>query len=288
MELKYAPLSNLDLDSKSFYVKREKAPYFGPDWHCHDEYELILTLKGEGVRIIGDEIDQFQAPELILMGSNLPHLFKNKENVNDVDFIVLKFKDDLNQFPLFKQPELLGVKQLLKQSKRGILFSKETIKKITPIFINLAKNQDCGSLINFLQILDILSKAEEYEFIASEKFTLQLIEDGEDRLKKVLNFLGEEYIRDITLEELAEVAHMSKNAFCRYFKEKTGKTAFEYLREYRVGKACQMLINGNKTITEVCFDAGFNSFSTFNRIFKNLKNKSANEYKNTYAHLGSA
>lgn len=285
MELKYRPCENLE--SESFYVKRNKAPYFGPDWHYHDEYELILTLKGEGVRIIGDEMDQFTAPELIFMGSNLPHLFKNKEDETDVDYIILKFRDDIEQLPIFKLPELKKVKGLLRKSNRGILFSKETVKKITPLFIKLAENEDCSRVIGFLQILDILSSAIDYEYIASEKFSLQLFEEGENRLQNVINYLGEEYTRDITLEELAEVAHMTKNAFCRYFKEKTGKTAFAYLREYRVSKACQMLIDGNKTITEICYDTGFNSFSSFTRIFKSLKNISASEYQNKYAQLNS-
>ncbi|GGZ87562.1 AraC family transcriptional regulator [Algibacter mikhailovii] len=285
MELKYSPLKSLD--SQSFYVKRHQVPYFGPDWHYHDEYELILTLKGEGVRIIGDEMDQFEAPELILIGSNLPHLFKNKVDETEVDYIVLKFKDDINELPLFKLPELNRVKDLLRRSKRGIKFSPETVQKIKPLFIKLAENKGCNKVISFLQIFDILSNASQTEYLASEKFSLQLIEDGEDRLQKVLNYLGEEYTRDISLEELAEIAHMTKNAFCRYFKEKTGKTAFGYLREYRVSKACQMLISSNKTITEICYDTGFNSFSSFTRIFKSLKNISASEYQNRYLRIGA-
>lgn len=287
MELKYRSLEILE--SKSFCVERKEAPRFNSDWHYHDEYELILTLRGEGVRIIGDEIDQFTAPEMILLGKNLPHLFKNKEDETHVDYLTLSFKDELNNLALFDLPELGKIKDLLKKSKRGILFSETTMKKVRQLFINLAKEpQGNYSFLNFLKILNTLSEDTKYKYIASEEFSLQLMGDSENRLKNVLNYLGEEYTRDISLEELAEVAHMTKNAFCRYFKEKTGKTAFAYLREYRVGKACQMLIEGNKTITEICYDTGFNSFSTFTRIFKNLKSISASEYQNRYSNLSVA
>jgi AraC-like DNA-binding protein len=123
--------------------------------------------------------------------------------------------------------------------------------------------------------------------MASEDFQLKDSSKGEDRIQNVINYIGENYIKDISLDDLAEVAYMTTNSFCRYFKSRTGKTAFQFIREYRVNKACQMLINGKKSIAEICYDNGFNSFSSFNRIFKNLKNISASEYKNKYMNLNS-
>lgn len=282
MELKYSPLKTLD--SQSFYVERKKAPYFGSDWHYHEEYELLLTIKGDGVRIIGDNISQFKAPELIFMGANLPHLFKNKESNSDVDYIVLKFREEFQDQFLFSIPELSNIKTFIERSKRGILFSKETVEIIQPLFIELAESSKSARIINFIKIMSILANDKNTEYIASENAVEKLLDKNEGRIQNVISYLKEEYTRDITLDDLADVAHMTKNAFCRYFKSKTGKTPFQVIREYRVDKACQMLVNekNEKSIAQICYDTGFNSFSSFNRIFKSVKNLSASEYKSQY------
>ena len=282
MELKYSPLKTLD--SQSFYVERKKAPYFGEDWHYHEEYELLLTIKGNGVSIIGDNISQFKAPELIFMGANLPHLFKNKETNSDVDYIVLKFREEFQDQSLFSIPELSNIKKFIENSKRGILFSKETVEIIQPLFIELVESTKSARIINFIKILSILANDKQAEYIASENAVENLLDKNEGRIQNVISYLKEEYTRAISLDDLADVAHMTKNAFCRYFKNKTGKTPFQVIREYRVDKACQMLVNekNEKSIAQICYDTGFNSFSSFNRIFKSVKNLSASEYKSQY------
>lgn len=285
MELKYSPLKTEF--SKSFYIERKVAPYFGSDWHYHNEYELLLTLKGEGLRIVGDKIDQFASPELVFMGPKLPHLFKNKDESEEVDYIILKFSDTIGGQKLFDIPEFKAIKMFLDNSNRGMLFSKEVVKLIQPLIIEMLDCSEVGKLLNFIKIFEILSKEQEFVYLASENFSLNEVNNDEFRIQKVMDFMNEEYYRDITLDDLADIANMTKNSFCRYFKNKTGKTPFQVIREYRINKACQMLINGNKSITEVCFDTGFNSFSTFNRIFKNLKNISATEYKNQYMQLSA-
>ncbi len=285
MELKYCPLDSKFLNS--FYVEKKVAPYFGKDWHYHSEYELVLTMKGDGVRIVGDSMDQFTSPELIFMGAKLPHLFKNKNEEVDVEYYIIKFGHEIGGQNIFEIPGLKSIKEFLCRSNRGILFSKDVVNLIQPLIIEMIEGNDVTKFLNLLKVLEILSKEEHIEYLASENFVLEEKSTAEHRIQKVMDFMNEEYNRDITLEDLAEVANMSKNAFCRYFKNKTGKTPFQVIREYRINRACQMLINGNKSIAEVCFDTGFNSFSTFNRIFKSMKQISATEYKSRYIKLSA-
>jgi len=287
LELKYKPLDKSDLES--FYVERKKIPYFGTHWHYHEEFELMLFLKGEGVRIVGDNMDHFNGSELVLMGAGLPHLFKNEEKneASSADYIIIKFKDLFEGKSFFSLPEFSQIKQFLKSSKRGIIFSHKTVEKVKESIIKLAESSGIEKILIFIEIFKIISEAEDYQFMASEDFHLKASSKGEDRIQNVIDYIGENYIKDISLDDLAKVAFMTTNSFCRYFKSRTGKTAFEFIREFRVNKACQMLINGEKSIAEICYDTGFNSFSSFNRIFKNLKNISASEYKNKYISLNS-
>ncbi len=287
MELKYHPLNKSDSDS--FYAQRKKIPYFGTHWHYHEEYELIFMLKGEGVRIVGDNMDHFKGSEMVLMGSELPHLFKNdqKNESSSADYIVVKFKNIFEGESLFSLPEFAQIRHLLRASKRGILFSNNTINKLQKHLLALPKSNGVDRILIFINILKILSEAKDFELLASESFAMKTSNGGQDRIQKVIDYIAENYTKDISLDNLAEVSFMTTNSFCRYFKNKTGKTAFEFIREFRVNKACQMLINGKKSIAEICYDTGFNSFSSFNRIFKNLKKISASKYKNKYMSLNS-
>ncbi|GAB1308858.1 AraC family transcriptional regulator [Urechidicola sp. KH5] len=285
MELKYKATTNSE--TESFYIERKKFPYFGVNWHYHDEYELIFILKGSGVRIVGDSMDPFNESNLVFIGSGVPHLFKNeeKEESTDVDYIVLKFNTTLNGLPLFSLPEFSKIQQLLDKANRGILFSKKTIAQVKDLIIAMVESKEAERMIYLFKVLHILALEEEVTYLSSENFSLKSTSKGENRIQNVIDYISENYTKDISLEDLAEVAYMTTNSFCRYFKSRTGKTAFQFIREYRVNKACQMLINGEKSISEICFDTGFNSFSTFNRIFKNLKNYSASEYKSKYSKI---
>jgi AraC-like DNA-binding protein len=271
-------------ESESFYVNRKKLPYFGGHWHYHEEFELMYTIKGGGIRIVGDNMDHFHENELVFIGSNVPHLFKDdyKDDEASTDSIVLKFNNLFKGQNLFTLPEFQNIANFLKTAGRGIIFSKKTVKKVKKILIQLSKSEGAERFVHLFAVLNILANEENFQYLASEHFTLKTTNKGDDRTQKVIEYISENYNKDISLDDLAQVAFMTTNSFCRYFKKRTGKTVFQFLREFRINKACQMLINGEKTIAEICYDTGFNSFSSFNRIFKDLKNISASEYKSRY------
>lgn len=271
----------------SVYVKRKKAPYFGVNWHFHDEFELMYIIKGEGVRIVGDSMDYFNKEELVFLGSGVPHVFKNDENVskNEIDYIVVKFNRIIGGQDLFKIPELASINRFLKRAGKGLIFSNHTVLKLKKQLIKLAKSKNEDRIILLLKVLKTLSAQEDCNELSTDTFLLKSSSLGEDRTKKVINYISENYNKNISLEDLAAISYMTTNSFCRYFKNRTGKTAFQFIREFRINKACQMLINGEKNISQICFDTGFNSLSSFNRVFKSLKQISATEYKSKYSTL---
>lgn len=282
MELKYLP--SVISESESFYVNRQEQPYFGGHWHYHDEYEIMYTIKGDGIRIVGDHMDHFQDGELVFIGSGAPHLFRNDEKdvEEPVDYVVVKFNTLFKGQNFFSLPEFSSIASFLKASTRGIIFSKETIKKVKHLLVLLSESNDAEKFVNLFAVLNILANEENFQYLASEHFSLKTSNKGDDRTQKVIEYISDNYSKDISLEDLAKVAYMTTNSFCRYFKKRTGKTVFQFIREFRINKACQMLINGEKSIAEICYDTGFNSFSSFNRIFKDLKNISASDYKSKY------
>jgi AraC-like DNA-binding protein len=264
-------------------------PYFGSNWHYHEDYELLFTIRGGGIRIVGDNMNHYGDNELVFIGRNLPHLFKNEENnePETVDYIVVRFNDLFSEQSFFSIPEFSQISQFLKLANRGIIFSKETTHKISKQIIKLSESAGADRIINLMIILKTLSNEKYFQLLASETFSLKSSTKGEERIQKVINYITDNYMKDLTLVILSEMAFMTTNSFCRYFKARTGKTVFQFIRQFRVNKACQMLINGEKSISDICFDTGFNSLSTFNRIFKSLTSISASEYKSKYLKLNS-
>jgi len=274
--------------TRSFHTNRQTDPYLGSNWHFHEEYELIYILKGKGIRIVGDNISDFAPPQLALMGSKLPHLWKNdpdEAKSKETDVIILQFNRLFAGQDIFSIPEFSNISELLKQSERGILFGHKTIRKTHSLLLSITNASEANRLINLQYILMELAESKDRKLVSSPDFTLPLTLSGGNRLNKIIDYISKNYMRPIDLEELARVAAMTPTSLCRFFKNRTNKTIFYFINEFRLGKACQMLISENYSIGDICFASGFNSTSSFYRTFKEVKHTTPQEYQKKYAAL---
>ena len=286
MRLKYSITQTEDY--QSFFSERKTIPYFGEDWHYHEDYELFYPINGTGVRIVGDSIDSFNENELVLLGSKVPHLFKNEveDSSSQVDYIIIKFKPVLINKFVDNVPEFYNVKSLLENTHQGTIFEQMDNYLIVEDLIRICESKGADRLIRLISTLNRLALIKQTRSLTSVNFNLIGLEsENEDRLQSVINFIVKNYVCEISLKELSDLSYMTTNSFCRYFKERTGKTAFQFIREYRISRACQMIINSRKSISQICRDTGFKSFSNFNRVFKAIKGISASEYKSKYQRL---
>jgi AraC-like DNA-binding protein len=286
MDLKYK-FEEIDR-SKSFYLRREHRPYLEGNWHCHDEFEIMYVLKGEGIRIIGDNLSNFSPPQLALVGSFVPHLWKNIEispDNQEVDIVVIKFNRIIGGQDIFSIPEFQEISELLKKSYRGLLFGKITIKKLHALLIEISTTEGPDKIIKLLQILKLLSEAQDVENIASSGYIPPQYATGDNRLNKIIDYISNNFTQQINLIDLANIVAMTPSSLCRYFKNKTNKTIFQFINEFRIGKACQMLICGDQSIIEICYNSGFNSLTSFNRDFREYKKVTPRKYKENYRTL---
>ena len=286
MKLKYS-ITEIE-NYQSFFSERKAIPYFGEDWHYHEDYELFYPINGTGVRIVGDSIEYFNENELVLLGSKVPHLFKNEvdDSSSEVDYIIIKFKPSLIYKFVDNVPEFSKIKSLLEKSHQGILFDPMYSYLILEDLIRICESKGAERVIHLISTLNRLAIISQTKTLTSEKFNLLELEyENEDRLQRVINFIIKNYANEISLKELSEQSFMTTNSFCRYFKDHTGKTPFQFVREYRVSRACQMIINSSKSISQIYQDTGFNSFTSFNRVFKAVKGISASDYKSRYQRL---
>ncbi|NET35686.1 MAG: AraC family transcriptional regulator [Cyanothece sp. SIO1E1] len=272
MKLKHKPVEKNPMEY--IHVKRINQPYLGYNWHYHEEFELIYFLQGQGIRIVGDHISDFKKGELVLVGAWLPHLWRHdlkEPQEKEADFIVIKFRRRFDQINLFALPELSSINGLLKRADRGLYFSHKTKGQVHDLILQMAASKGTKKLILLLEVLRVLAMEKEILQLSSPEFIRPLEAEDEDRLQKVINYIFNNHYRNIPLEEIAELAFMTPPAFCRFFKKRTNKTFSHFLNEFRIGKSCQLLINSEKSIKQICYEVGFNSLTNFNRTFKSFK-----------------
>ena len=268
-------------------VKWDDFPHFTYPWHFHSEFEIVYVLKSSGKRFVADSVESFQEGDITLLGSNLPHFWKSEiqeanENANHVNAIVVQFHKDFFREEINSYPEFHRISELLKRAGRGINFSKISGEKIGKMLKRLLKLNGLERMLYFIKLLDTMARNENYRILASKAYQLEEQKELNNRLDKIMYFINTNYQRKITQEEVASKIGMTTAAFCRYFKEKTGKGFIFFVNEMRIGYACKLLIENRLSISQICFECGFNNISNFNRMFKRQTGFTPGEYQQQF------
>ena len=269
-------------------VKWQKKPHFTYPWHFHSELEILYVIDGIGTSFVADSIEPFESGDLAMLGSNLPHFWRSDEKYHvpgsqeKINYIVIQFPADLFKESLFEYPEFHLIKELFKRASRGIRFLPPFAEKAGRMVLKIAQSSGFNRVILLLRLLHELAKTEQFRLLAGELYHQQNHDFTDDRLTKVLHFLTTHYQQKIVLRKVAEIAHLHPTAFCRFFKEKTGKSLSEYVTDLRISYACKLLIEGKFSVSQVCFESGFNNLSNFNRTFKRQTEMTPTEYSQRF------
>ncbi len=254
-------------------------------WHFHPELELVYVNKGQGKRHIGNHLSYFNNSQLILLGSNLPHYGFTDRLTSKGSETIIQFKPDFLGELFFLKPEMAAIKQLLERAKQGILFQPETKKYVGPKIESLIHYEGFERIIKLLEILNDLGKSTDYTLLNVDGIAFETEPKDNDKLNIIFKYINNNFTRQITLEEIADKVSMTEPAFCRYLKKATGKTFTKLVNEYRVVHATKLLNESQLSITDVCFESGFNNFSHFNKLFNEITGKSASKYRAEIKHI---
>ncbi|REE80636.1 AraC-like DNA-binding protein [Lutibacter oceani] len=256
-----------------------------PFWHFHPELELIYVNKANGKRHIGSHLSYFNNSQLILIGSNLPHSgFTDRFTTNGTETIV-QFKEDFLGENFVNIPEMQQVKSLFTKAKKGILFNVEAKKDIGPKIEALVNYKGMDRIIHFLNILKELAVTKNYSLLNVDGFAFEIEPQDNNKIDIIFSFVNNNFKRSIPLDEIAEKVSMTVPAFCRYFKKSTNKTFTQFVNEFRIVHATKLLAENQSSITEICFESGFNNFSHFNKLFKKFTGSSPLKYRNEMKQL---
>lgn len=275
--------------NRTFQIMKVQEPYFFPSWHFHPEYEIMLVLEGTGIRFVGDSIERFQPGDLVFYGTNIPHLYrsdkayyqKNSRLISQAT--VVYFKENFLGESFWDLPDITPVKKLFSHAKRGIKFKGKVRNELRRQIHKLDDQKDgIERIIDLLTILKIMADTREYDLLSSSAFTKYVDEDDCERMNKVYQFIMDNYTTNPSLEEVSKIAHMSATAFCRYFKTHTNKTYTQFLNEVKIGNACKLLIDNELSISQICFEIGFNNFPHFNNQFKRIIGLTPRQYQHRH------
>ncbi|MEO0895235.1 MAG: AraC family transcriptional regulator [Bacteroidota bacterium] len=276
----------IEKPEKSFtakVVRRENRPLLRQAWHFHPEIEICFTRKSHGKRFVGNTISNYQKGDLVLLGSNLPHGFTTEMECEQV---VIQMEPDFLGIGFFEKPELRPVKSLLERAKQGINFGKGTKKKITPLVEDLLAAEGLLQMIKLLDLLNLLSIAEDYETICSQEYSLDLKTSHLNRIKIVYDFIIENFQKDVRVKEVADLLNLTEPAFFKFIKKQTKKTFTQIVNEFRIHHSTKLLMGTDKTISEISFESGYNNISYFNRKFREIMHLTPKEFRLAFDEKG--
>ncbi|NQX37682.1 helix-turn-helix transcriptional regulator [Pedobacter steynii] len=253
--------------------------------HYHEEYELNLILHAKGAkRIVGDHIDTIEDAELVFIGPNLYHAwFTHQCKSEEILEITIQFHKDLFDERLLKRNQLNFISNMFERSQKGILFSAETIERLSPRLLSLNQKKGFDSVLELFSILHDLSISRNMRTLSNSSFNNEQFNYNSRRIEKAFDYMNANYNRGISLEEVAKVASMPEVSFSRFIKKRTGSTFIDSLNEIRLGHATKLLISSTQTVAEIAYKCGFNNISNFNRIFKKKKNCTPKEFRDSFS-----
>jgi AraC-like DNA-binding protein len=270
--------------SSTIFIHQPNEQNFPSPWHFHPEIEIMYVQKSSGMRFVGDSIENFEPGDLVMVGSNLPHTWRNgceyyvSSSELTAKAIVVQFSPTKVLGVIARMPELMEIQKLLASAIRGIEFKQPFSIEAGKRLMSIYRSDGAKRLLLFLDLLHSMAQTNQYRLLASPGFMQYVNYSDADRINKVYSYIMSNFTGEISLNHAADLANMTPTAFCRYFKSRTFKTFSTVVNQVRLGYACRLLLDGKHTIGQACYESGFNNFSNFSRQFRKQVHMGPSEY----------
>lgn len=283
----YQKLTPLPTQSVIFYD--EEKPHFTVSWHFHQEIEILFVLKSTGTCYIGDGIHRFTDGEISIIGENVPHWWKSDSkffestNNSGVRALIIQFKKEIFDDNFINLHEMSGIRMLIEKSQRGIQFYGTSRKILGKQVQKIFRMKGIKRITELIILLDMMANTDEYGYHSSLGYSKIINSYDFFRFKIIQEYIIKNFTQPIKLKDIADKANICPTAFCRYFKQRTGRTFISFLNEIRVGNACKLMVEENLPVSIACIESGFNNLAHFNKIFRRIFNLSPTEYLRAYS-----
>jgi len=238
-------------------------------WHYHPEYELVYVEADAGIRHVGSHISGYTQSDLVFIGGNLPHLNFDYRLRSDYHQVVVQLRENFMGAAINISPEFSSINQLFKRSAFGVAFYGDTKAAVAPRLKALHDLSSFNQLMELIDIFQLLANSDEYHILNDDQLSLQFFLKDKIRMGAIYEYIDANYNRKPDVNVVAEKVHLTTPAFCRYFKRQTNMTFTDFVNQYRVDLAKNLLMQ-DKNVTETCYAVGFESLSYFNKLFNRI------------------
>lgn len=279
-----AELETIKFDEKSGF----RAAWLhdrGSLWHFHPEFELVLNLKSNGTRIIGDNVELFDRYDMTFVAGNIPHSWNHYRHAGELPpeyGIICHFSNEALGDSFLGQHEMTSLRKLLMDAERGIAFSEADARRAEPFLEKMISSAGMEKMVAFFSLMNILCSSEKRRLLCTENYKITIDQLGIKRMKEVYSYIRENYRKQIALRDVAAVADMSPLSFGRFFKKNSGAGLVEYINQVRCNRACYLLRETNNNVYEIAMECGFQSISNFNKQFRKFNSVAPCEYRDQY------
>jgi AraC-like DNA-binding protein len=274
---------------QSFSVREDILPYLYNHWHYHPEAELTLIRKGRGTRLVGDHMERFGDGDLVLLGPNLPHMWRNDadyfkaDSTLHIEAVAIHFHEHFWGDSFLQLPEMEPVRLLLKQARRGIRVTGAAAELLSRQMEEILQAHGPQRITILINLLTAIAATADKQPLSSLGFAQEYNLQRTDKINEIYHYTFNNFTNPISIETVAKAVHISPHSFCRYFKTRTSKTYFQFLAELRIGYACKLILENEMSMAQVCYSCGFNNVANFNRKFKEVTGKTPLQYFKEYA-----
>lgn len=225
--------------------------------------------------MVADAVHYYKSGDLIILGGQQPHVFRNDDENGRMHSVF--FSPTSFGATFINLEEGKGVASFYAFAKAG--FKLKTTSSLTALFEHLSRVKGIYKLSYFLQLIAVLQVAKK-EQLSSFVYQKKISEIDGQKMNAIFEYSLQHFAESITLQQIAAIAAMSPNAFCKYFKKRTNKTYFQFLTEMRIAHSCKLLRDKPEMgIAAISEASGFQTLSHFNRKFKSVQGRSPSRYR---------
>jgi AraC-like DNA-binding protein len=275
----------------SIHFQEDRLPYFYPHLHRHREIQITWVMNGDGTLILGNTMQYFQSGDLFVIGANQPHLFKSEASFfdpksrNEVHSLNIFFNPTGFLSHLLSFPEMHAIKKFVTSSSFGMQVSGKNAAKLGEYFMKIGNATEGFRLAYFIELLQVMANHKKWQYLSAQSIATNITDSEGLRMNEIYRYTMEHFTGNITLDEIASVACLTPQSFCRYFKKHTDKTYVHFLNEVRINEACKKFMENNfDSIGNVAYKCGFNNVVSFNRVFKSITKKTPKDFIKAYNH----
>jgi AraC-like DNA-binding protein len=277
------------LKDNSIHVQEDILPHFYEHLHRHNETQITWILKGEGTLITRNSMQRFNEGDVFIIGANQPHLFKSdpaffrKNKKLRIHSLNIFFNPNGFISRLLAFPEIRSIRKFIDASSYGMQAYEKDQKKLYQQILKLKNSSSGFRFAAFIELLQEMADINKWKNLSRDSFKSSITDSEGLRMNDVYQYTMANYTENITLEQIAKVAFLTAQSFCRYFKKHTSKTYITFLNEVRINEACKRLMDNRfGSISEIAYQSGFNNVVSFNRVFKSMMKRSPRTYMKEY------